>query len=333
MGILFAFVGTALAAACSGGGGGGGSAGNNLDSGDYTFSSYKLVSDTCAALPPNGSTVDGSVTTVTVAGSAIQLLGQDGSYLGKRIDILDVAPFDWTAYNGFDCQQTITSVITGVVTTTNAFDATLTYHWEKASGAECTQALADYSAGLGQTVMLPCDSKATFHLQLIPPPPVTPTPTPQLTRCEVYWLSTNGAITADWDVFVVDAPITDFTTGDHPYDSINRFGEFLSQYDPNTGSYAAVAIASSGTYSLTVPAGTAIGSSIDFADASAETLYDAGGAALGAVIATGGDGTFTGTFSDFSAGGTLVPGSGSARITYGGVTRQLGTLGSYAGCY
>lgn len=329
-GVLFAIVGSVAAAACSGGGGGGGAAGDALSSGEYTFSNYQLQKDTCAALPPDGSGVDGYTSTVTVAGSAIQVLGSDGTYLGKKIAIHDLAPFDWATSSGFDCQQTIATVITGVVTTTNAFDATLTYRWEEASGAECAQALSDYSAYVGQTVNLPCDASATLHLELLPPPVVTPTPTPAFNRCQVYWISTNATITSDWDAFVVDAPITDFTTGTHPFDSVDRVGEFLSQYDPNTGSYAALAIVSSGTYSLTVPGGTAVGDTLGFSDLSAEILFDPG---LTAVLATGGDGTFNGTFSDFYSGAALVSGTGTVHMQFGGVTRDLGTLGSYAGCY
>ena len=160
-------------------------------------------------------------------------------------------------------------------------------------------------------------------------------------RCAIFWARENPDETID--VYVVDQPVSDWTTGTGEYDpgapplGAGPVGWFA--YHTPDGSLteaARLAKTTAGTFALTV-AGTEAGDAVAFTDGTAQTMVDARTAA--GLVGTGGAGSFDGVWSDPFAGtaddidwgdGTLTVAFLGSSITLGG--DAFGGRSSYAQC-
>lgn len=130
--------------------------------------------------------------------------------------------------------------------------------------------------------------------------------------------------------YVVDMPLSAWTTGTHAFDANpgGNLGAFYYRLSLNTGAADAVAIATSGSFSVQV-SGLAAGQSVSFTDAGGHAYRDATGNAPGAVLATGGAGSFSGTWTD--PAGTQGTAGGSVTVAFLGSSLVLN--GADARCY
>ena len=163
-----------------------------------------------------------------------------------------------------------------------------------------------------------------------------------LDYCQVLW-SSPGTNAGHFDLYVVDAPLASWTTGDHNFDltvGMEITALFYDEFDFSVTphQYLSRAIATSGTYSVTAPGGTTAGQSIAFIDSSAQTFFAIDGSGnLGAQVGMGGTGNFgvgspAGVFSDPTMPNSPTPGAGTINITYNSVPESIGTF-NYALCY
>lgn len=169
--------------------------------------------------------------------------------------------------------------------------------------------------------------------------PITPT------RCAIYWARENPLDDPpSLDVFVVDQPLAAWTTGTGDYGGASfnaRDGLFL--YRTPDGSVSAAfgaAKTTGGEFQLTVQ-GTATGDSVSFVDGTAQVLVDARTVTDPPAVGTGGQGSFTGIWSDpaadesseidWASGASMTVTYLGSSITLGG--DALGGMSAYGQCY
>lgn len=161
-----------------------------------------------------------------------------------------------------------------------------------------------------------------------------PNAQPPERRCQVLW-SSPGGVTGTFDVYLVDLPISRWTTGTvslafAPGDV--RIAEIETDYDVTTGSWSSAAVATSGTLTLTV-AGTSSGDAITLDDAGGHAFFDlASPSHLGDSVGSGGTAAFHGVWS---ASGSVQPGDAGDRasLSYRGSSLSIGDYTRYAECY
>lgn len=169
--------------------------------------------------------------------------------------------------------------------------------------------------------------------------PITPT------RCAIYWARENFFDDpASLDIFVVDQPLAAWTTGTGSYGGVGlniREGLFLHR-TPDGSLTAALSVGktTSGEFQLTVQ-GTATGDTVSFVDGTAQLLVDARTETSPPMVGTGGQGSFSGVWSDpaadtsaeidWASGATLTVTYLGSSFTLGG--SELGGMSAYAQCY
>lgn len=171
----------------------------------------------------------------------------------------------------------------------------------------------------------------------------SPTPT-TLSHCQIVWAST-GQTQGHYDLFVVDMPIADWTTGTKQYDRSVAGEEhealFYDEYDPSvspTPGYLSRAITTNGDFNVTVPTDTSPAASVSFVDSSGQLFWALDGSDnIGVQLGSGGTGNFVGVWSDPADGVDPTPGAGTINITYNGtpvaVNGSPNAYISYATCY
>lgn len=164
----------------------------------------------------------------------------------------------------------------------------------------------------------------------------TPTPTPSpVDACQIVWVSAD-ADSSLRDVFLVDAPLADWTTGANSYAVTSPLGLYYRGKDPsNPAAFALSAAAcTSGAFDLVLGNGTVTSASIAFNDSAPQTFFafDESNAEIGAFVGTGGTGSFSGLWSNPQSPDP-IPGSGTIEIHYLGTSLVLGGITSYATCY
>lgn len=187
----------------------------------------------------------------------------------------------------------------------------------------------------------PSDDNDVFNT---PTPEPIPEPTPEIgTFCQVIWANQNGPAL---DVFVVEGPQELWVNGA----DAGADGDFTRYYEEEVvldgGIYhvgAPTAVVTSGTFDITLGlGGTAIGQPVGYDDSTPDILYgfDTAGE-IAAIIGTGGDGTFTGTWSDPTSPdvvtdcNSIVAGDQPCivNLTIGTNDITVGSFGAYAACY
>jgi len=156
------------------------------------------------------------------------------------------------------------------------------------------------------------------------------------THCQVLW-SNLGDSQERYDIYVVDMPIDLWLTGEQTYtlDVSNEVvAIFYDEYDFVDRIYAARAITTAGTFSVTV-GGTSAGNPITLTDPGAQEFFDIdGGGEVGSLVGSGGVATFDGNWSDPDPDEQPDPGTGNVAITYMGDNLTIGTsFVNYAICY
>jgi hypothetical protein len=165
-------------------------------------------------------------------------------------------------------------------------------------------------------------------------PVASPTPF-NPTNCQVAWLTAAASQAGAYQVYVIDMPIANWTTGTKAFSPSagGNSATFYYELDLSTSVAKAIGHASSGSFAVTA-GGTTAGDSISVTDSAGVTLFDATGLS-GAVIASGGTGTFDGVWSDPSPNANPVFGSSSSAISvvYAGSSLSIGAQGSLGICY
>lgn len=157
----------------------------------------------------------------------------------------------------------------------------------------------------------------------------TPSPTPfNPTNCQIAWFTAEAA-PGKYDVYVVDMPTADWTTGSKNFGGTHN-GIFYKGFDLSAQVHTASALATAGTFMITVSSGTAVGESIAFNDPDAQG-YVTG--VPGSVIGSGGIGTFHGVWSDPSPSGNPSFGAGTVSLVYQTTSFTLGADATMAMCY
>src|SRR4051812_44404728 len=169
-----------------------------------------------------------------------------------------------------------------------------------------------------------------------------PTPTPTATTtplepdsCEIVWISVDASNPDLHDDYIVDAPIEDWTSGTAlPFTVNGPLAIFFDDYDTGTHEAYGAAIATAGTYSLTLGNGTTSGGTIAFSDAGGKEFFalDQMTGIVGAKVASNGSGSFTGVWTAPESS-TPIAGSGTVTVAWMDSSLSLGTLGRYARCY
>lgn len=169
----------------------------------------------------------------------------------------------------------------------------------------------------------------------------TPTPTPTSSlppdSCQIVWLSSSAAATGGvprWNMFLVDAPLADWQTGVPSYTVNSPIGVFYYGYDRATHDAEAAAVTTAGSFQLGLGSGTDVGGTVDWNDTTPQSFFalDLVSGVVGAQVASGGTGTFSGTWSD-PAVETTNGGTGSVSVAWMGTNFSIGGLGSFAKCY
>lgn len=153
--------------------------------------------------------------------------------------------------------------------------------------------------------------------------------------CQILWASL-GAGQGLYDVYLVEMSEEKWVDGgtrELSYED-GVFGMFYDEFDDVTGDYQMRGVATAGAFSLTssLSAPPAPGDPVGFKDLVGQAYFnldDEG--VLGAVIASGGAGTFAGEWSPET--GTVVPGAGTTLMAVAGTSLELGTFVRYAQCY
>lgn len=162
----------------------------------------------------------------------------------------------------------------------------------------------------------------------------SPSPTPPFVAdgCQIVWSSPVATgPTGVVDVYLFDAPISAWTVGTHGYGA-PATGRFFRAYDLDTGTFDYVALATSGSYTMTA-AGTTAGTFVRFVDETPQPFYVLGTAGAPVALAgTSGTGTFDGFLSDPYAA-NVSPGQGEMSIMVGTTSFSVGGNLSYAICY
>lgn len=162
------------------------------------------------------------------------------------------------------------------------------------------------------------------------------------THCQILW-SNLGSAADRYDLYVIDMPIEDWTTGEKIYtlDVSNEIvALFYDEYDFVDRIYAARAITTAGTFNVTVNS-TSSGQPVQLADAGSQQFFDINGnEEVGMQVGSGGIASFDGSWSDLDPDVPPDPGTGSVVLTYEGDSLTIGqTTGTstafvnYAVCY
>lgn len=160
----------------------------------------------------------------------------------------------------------------------------------------------------------------------------TTTSTPaNVDYCQIVWATPDEGV---FDVFLVDAPIGQWTSGTKSYGINSPIGVFYNNQPADQSQPAlSAAITTSGQFSLVLANGTTTAAGVEFSDASVQNFYAYGqsNGVIGMKVGTGGTGTFSGVWSPPE--GPITGGSGNITIAYEGTARLIGAQGAYAICY
>ena len=153
-----------------------------------------------------------------------------------------------------------------------------------------------------------------------PTPTASPTPTPSSATCSFVWATDYSSVDGTIDFYEVDVLKDNFNANTNTFGD-TAVGYFVVGYDPNSGSVTiAAGMSTAGAMAMTA-AGTNMGDAVTFTDSASHTFFDAtdlfNGASqvLGAEIATGGTGDFTGNLSDPNPANAATPGTGTITAT------------------
>lgn len=156
----------------------------------------------------------------------------------------------------------------------------------------------------------------------------TPSPTPfTATNCEIGWFTAQAA-PGKYDAYVVDMPLASWTSGTKTFDGSGTLGTFYRGLDLSSQAYDVAAVATAGTFLVSVSNGTAAGESVGFTDPDVQA-YEQGGVA----VATGGDGSFHGVWSDSGPASNPSYGAGTINMMWQGSSFLLGQDAALAVCY
>lgn len=158
----------------------------------------------------------------------------------------------------------------------------------------------------------------------------TGTPT-NVDYCQIVWATPDEGA---FDVFLVDAPIGQWSSGTKSYGINSPIGVFYNNQPADQSQPAlSAAITTSGQFDLVLANGTVTGAGVEFTDTSNQNFFAYGqsNGVIGAKVGTGGTGTFSGVWSPPE--GPLTGGDGNITIAYEGTSRLIGAQGSYAICY
>ena len=169
------------------------------------------------------------------------------------------------------------------------------------------------------------------------PNPVDPT------SCQIVWVTRDPPAQTDFfDYYVVDGPLSTWSSGDHGYflgdttGATNVTGAWVDDYDLVAREWAQAALATSGVFTLTLGSGAdphAPGVSVEFEDATAQEYYLLGSSnELTIAIGDAGIGSFTGEWS-VPGSPDISEGSGTINIAFLGSDLMLGLDVAFAQCY
>lgn len=160
----------------------------------------------------------------------------------------------------------------------------------------------------------------------------TTTSTPvNVDYCQIVWATPDEGA---FDVFLVDAPIGQWSTGTKNYGINSPIGVFYNnQPADQTQPALSAAITTSGQFDLVLANGTTTAAGVQFADTTLQNFYAYGqsNGVIGMKVGTGGTGTFSGVWSPPE--GPITGGDGNITIAYEGTSRLIGAQGAYAICY
>ncbi len=163
-----------------------------------------------------------------------------------------------------------------------------------------------------------------------PAPTGAPTPVPSSATCSFVWLTDYSAIDGrpSYDFYEVDVLQTAWNNATNAFGD-NAVGYWISGYDPTTNEIVfGAGMTTAGAIALNV-SNMNMGTAAGFTDTASHTYYDAKAyfqgtaAALGAQIATGGTGSWTGNLSDPDPNAPVDPGTGTIDVTDGTVTETF----------
>lgn len=160
----------------------------------------------------------------------------------------------------------------------------------------------------------------------------TPTPTP-FTDCFFLWQGPALAHPTDQnyaDEAIVDIPVASWSgTQNLTYDLTNNAGLFFIDvnFGANPVTQDIAAIATAGAFGITVGAGgTDANTSVSFTDTDIQNYFDGSGTTVGALLGSGGLGSFTGVVSPAPlSASTAVPGTGDISVKLSGSNYSIGS--------
>ena len=169
----------------------------------------------------------------------------------------------------------------------------------------------------------------------------TPTATP-FTDCFFLWQGPAKAHPTDQnyaDEAIVDLPVANWVSGSLNYDLTSNAGLFFIDvnFGANPATQDIAAIATAGAFSITVGAGgTAANTAVTFNDTDKQNYFDGSGTTVGALLGSGGIGSFTGVISPSPlSASTAVPGTGDIAVLLSGSNYSIGSSSNgvtIAGC-
>ena len=158
--------------------------------------------------------------------------------------------------------------------------------------------------------------------------------------CQIVWVTSDPpGQESTYDYYLVDGPLSLWTTGDHNYyqgdpeGTTNVTGAWVDDYDIVSREWAQAAVATSGTFSLVVGSGLEIGGSVEFEDATDQDyfLLDPDNN-LSTPLGASGTGTFIGEWSN-PLSSDVEPGSGTVSFAFSSTAHTLGIDVAWAQCY
>lgn len=168
---------------------------------------------------------------------------------------------------------------------------------------------------------------------------VATTPAP-FDVCQIVWASADATIPNVYDLFLVDAPKSQWIGGTLDYNVNSPIGVLYNEKalpssvnpDPIP---ASAAITTAGSFQLTLGSGTATGGTVQFSDTPGQMFYSLNpySGDIGGLVGTGYAMSFDGEWSDPDPDAPLTNGEGTASIVYLDSSLTLGVYGSYAVCY
>ncbi len=194
-------------------------------------------------------------------------------------------------------------------------------------------AIAACSGGAGDPTTTPTPTPTQT-------PTVTPSPSPSPTafaadRCWLRWTTSNP--TGKVSSYLVDLPAATWLAGGTASYGVDVTAVFMHDSDGTYVGSTAVAFPMSGDFQVSAD-GFLPGATVTFSDAASQPYerYDVDlGGVTGEVIANGGTGTFTGTWTDplVTDPGEFVPGTGAILVAFGTTNLSLGTTRAVGQCY